>query len=134
MGGRGSSNSRGGGGSGGSGRAGKVTVTSATKALNANKSDFIDGTPPKTITINGVKLTGGKSGQYVSGGGYTVKTYQYTAEQPLTREGESTISFYATDYKMPNGKKEKNHERDKPKVFNVKISGSGYSTGRSGGI
>lgn len=130
MGGRGSSNP-GGGTGGGSGR---VSVTSATKTLNAKSSSFAEGNAPSTITINGVKMTGGERGQYVSNGGYVVRSYQYTAENQIAQDGRNSITFNATNYKTPSGEKADGYKRNKAKVFGVQITGRGYSSGSSGGI
>ena len=133
--GRGSSGIGSGGGSGNGSGSGKVSVTAATRALNANKEAFVEGNPPATITVNGVKMKGGSTGSYVSNGGFTVRTYKYSADKQIVDDGRDSITFSATDYKTADGKKAKYFERDKPKVYNVKITGrNAYSTGRSGGI
>ena len=137
MGGRGSSNPNGGGsGSGASSRRKQAfTAAAAAKAIKTDTNKFAEGEAPNSITVNGVKLTGGQNGTYESVGGYTVRTYKYYVADKANASGIDGIYFKATGYKAKNGKKVKGHERQKSKVFDVQIMrGRGYSTGRSGGI
>lgn len=112
-----------------------VSVTSANRALSKNKASFAEGNAPKTITVNGVTLTGGKTGQYESNGGYTVHSYKYTASSAITKDGRTSISFRATSYKASNGTKARGYERRGARVFGTEITGTNlYTWGSSGGI
>ena len=127
---------RGNSGIGNGGGSGKVSVSAATKTLNAQyRLAFVNGEPPKTIKINGVEMKGGLVNSFKSNGGFTVRSYKYTAENQIVDDGRNSITFLATDYLTEAGKKAEYFERDKPKVYNVTITGAvAYSTGRSGGI
>lgn len=120
---------------GGGGGGGSVSKTAVQKALKGSAAQFASGNAPKEITINGVKLTGGQSGRYESGGGFEVKTYKYTANGPLSKDGRNTVQFKATNYKDSSGRTARGYNRKSSELFGFEITGNyNYSYGNSGGI